>query len=595
MNGILKQVNMKKLNNYFVKIICLLLVSMQAIAQKETFDIATYKPPKDFKKEAKAGVVNYTNVNTANGGFCVIAMFASTASTGNAEKDFAREWKELVVTPYKAEEDPKTEKQTTAEGWDVVTASAPIKLDGADIYVLLTVASGFGKTMSIRTSLNDEAYITKIDALFASMDLDKTKPANLVNNNATIKESSNGNSNSNASKFGMMLYTPPAGWSHQVYTDGVVFKPLDIPTGEYLGIQIMQPFNFSETLEQALAKSFDEAAAMYNGTTMNYAGTGAKYKKTEAQRSFNGWEYMKADGGVRIGTGDYPPEYGLVLFVIKINNRFERVAVLKTRTTNRSCSMSSYYADERQQYKTAIDNFLLSLQFTDGQEPELKRGNTNGGGIQGVWQGISINASAPSASQPVGLGYKVFSPIFLSNGQAYFGPKFYSEGLNEVDTRVLAELYRRDWGTYTFNNGRGILKMPYADIPLRMEGNILIITANNTSHRFFQLPSVDGARFSGTYVMTEAFGKIPAISFTADGKFNDNGAVRVLFHEYTDCLNPALKPGSGTYEVKDYTIIFHYNDGRKIRIAYMGTGYDKNNLSPATLNMSANDDPLNRQ
>ena len=80
-------------------------------------------------------------------------------------------------------------------------------------------------------------------------------------------------------------------------------------------------------------------------------------------------------------------------------------------------------------------------------------------------------------SHPV-FGYNVYTPVFLSNGQAYFGPKFPSEGLNEMDTRVRAELYQRDWGTYTFSNGRGVLKMPYADIPLRMEGNTLIITAN---------------------------------------------------------------------------------------------------------------------
>jgi hypothetical protein len=137
--------------------------------------------------------------------------------------------------------------------------------------------------------------------------------------------------------------------------------------------------------------------------------------------------------------------------------------------------------------------------------------------------------------------------------------------------------------------------MPYGDIPLRMEGNILIITANNTNHRFHQLPPVDGARFSGTYVMTEAFGKIPSISFTADGRFTDNGAVRILYHEYTDCLNPALQPGAGTYEVKDYTITFNYTDGRKIKIAFLGTEYDIKNQSPSVLRLSSNEDPMKRQ
>jgi hypothetical protein len=576
------------------KIINLLLLTaiiQQAIGQTETFDIATYTPPKDFKKDSKPGVVNYTNVNMTTGGFCVIAMYASTASTGDVEKDFAKGWSELVATPYKAEGNPKKETQTTAEGWEVVTATAPIKLDGAELYVLLTVASGFGKTMSIRTSLNDEAYTAQIDAMFASMELDKTKTATVSNNTQlpagnTVPAQTTG---SGTGKFGLMNYTAPAGWSHQIFSDGVVFKPLGLPADEHLAMQIMQPLNFSGSLEQALQQSFDEAAAMYNGTKMNYIGEG-NYKKEQAKTSFQGWEYIRCNGGVRIGNTDYPPEYGLDLFVIKINNRFERVAVLKSRKINRSCSMSSFYADDRQQYKTAIDNLLFSIQFTDGQEPLIQPGTTDGGGIVGIWQGISMQTSASS-----GLRYNVYTPVFLSNGQAYFGTKFPSWGLNGLDTRIPPEINRRDWGTYTFSNGRGVLKMPYANIPLRMEGNTLIITANQTDHKFYSLPPVDGARFNGTYVMSEAYGKIPVISFTADGRFTDNGAVKILYHEYNECINPALNPGSGTYEVKDYTITFNYSDGRKIKIAFLGTEYDKSNQSPAVLRMSNNEDPMKRQ
>ena len=576
----------KKLRISLVLSVFMASFSVQAFAQTETFDIATYKPPKDFKKEAKPGVVNYTNVNMTNGSFCIIAMFASTASTGDAEKDFEREWNALVVTPYKAEVNPKTETQTTTEGWEVVTAAAPIKLDGAELYIILTVASGFGKTMSIRTSLNDEAYTTQIDAMFATMELDKTKPATVSNNNTIpVQTTSNG-----AGKFGLMTYDAPAGWSHQIFSDGVVFKPLDLPADEHLAMQIMQPLNFSGSLEQVLQQSFDEAAAMYNGTKMNYIGEG-NYKKEEVKKSFQGWDYIRCHGGVRIGSNEYPPEYGLDLFVIKINNRFERVAVLKSRKINRSCSMSSFYADDRIRYTRAINEFLFHLKFTDGPQPLIMQSKSvEGGGIKGVWQGISMETSASS-----GIRYNVFSPIFLSNGQAYFGSKFPSEGLNELDTRIPMELNRRDWGTYTFSNGRGVLKMPYANIPLRMEGNTLVITANQTDHRFYNLPSVDGARFNGTYVMSEAYGKIPAISFTTDGRFTDNGAIRTLSHEYNDCINPGFQPGSGTYEVKDYTITFNYADGRKIKIAFMGAEYDKGNQSPATLRMSSNEDPMKKQ
>lgn len=560
-------------------------ISVQVFSQTETFDIATYTLPKDFKKDSKPGVVNYTNVNMTTGGFCVIAMFASTASTGDAEKDFAKGWNELVATPYKAEANPKTETQTTAEGWDVITAATPIKLDGNDLYIILTVASGFGKTMSIRTSLNDPSYTEQVDALFETMELDQTQTATVNNNNTATSPAGSG-----TGKFGMMMYTAPTGWSHQSFPDGVVFNPLDLPADEHLAMQLMQPLNFSGSLEQALQQSFDEAAAMYNGTKMNYIGEG-NYKKEQAKTSFQGWEYIRCNGGVRIGNTEYPPEYGLDLFVIKINNRFERVAVLKSRKINRSCSMSAFYADDRIQYANAINEFLFQLRFTDGPQPLITQSKSiEGGGVKGVWQGISMQTSATA-----GIRYNVYTPIFLPNGQAYFGTKFPSGGLDGLDTRIPPEINRRDWGTYTFSNGRGVLKMPYADIPLRMEGKTLIITANQTDHKFYSLPPVDGARFNGTYVMSEAYGKIPVITFTADGRFTDNGAVKVLYHEYNECINPALTPGSGTYEVKDYTITFNYNDGRKIKIAFLGTEYDIKNPSTSILRMSNNEDPMTRQ
>jgi hypothetical protein len=558
------------------------LFLQQVFSQTETFDIATYIPPKEWKKEAKKNVMNFTNVNMTTGKFCVIAMYASNASTGNAEKDFKKEWKELVATPFKAEANPKTETETTADGWKVIGGAAPIKLDGADVYIILTVFSGFGKTFSVRTSLNDQSYIAQVDELLKSMALDKAKASNLTNNNTVTVPTNSGNG-----KFGNVLYTVPAAWSETMYQQGVVFKPLDVPADEYLSMQIMQPLNFSGSIVDALEKSYDEAAAMYKGSKMNSGGD--HYQKTEAQKSFNGWEYIQGKGSLQIANSTpYADEYGLDLFVIKINDRYERVAVLKYRTL---CKYSRYYTADRAKYQDAIYKFLFNLQFTDGSEPLIsKPGSVNGDGIVGVWQGISLSTSATA-----GIRYKVFSPVFLSNGQAYFGPKFPTDGLDDVDTRIPPELYRRDWGTYTFSNGRGVLKMPYDNIPLRMENDKLIITANQTDHKFFKLKSVDGARFNGTYVMTETYGVIPVITFTADGKFIDKGAIKVLTHDLNDCVNPALQHGSGTYEVKDFTITFNYTDGRKIKIAFPGTNYDKSNLSPAKLELSFDENELTRQ
>ena len=325
---------------------------------------------------------------------------------------------------------------------------------------------------------------------------------------------------------------------------------------------------------------------------------GGNYNMEPAKKSFRGWEYIRCSGGIHMGAGDYPPEYGLDLFVIHLNDRFERVSIIKSRN---NCNLSTYYPSDRLKYYNDIENFLFSLQFADWKEPVVNMGSIEGEGITGVWQGIGLSVGMVKPGAILGVEFKGKQVIFFSNGQAYFGSSFPVEGLDELDTWIRPELNRRDWGTYTFSEGKGVLKLPYGDIPLRMENETLVITSNKTEHGFIQLNSVDGARFNGVYAFSskdflgQETGKTPLISFTADGKFTDNGAMSVLYHEYIDCINVAKDPGSGTYEVKNYSVIFNYTDGRKIKIAFLGSDYDIKNQSPATLTMSSNEDVIYRK
>lgn len=561
----------------FVFVLIVMFIQ-RSFCQTEKFDIVTYTPPKDFIKETKQGVVVYTHLNATTGGFCIIAIYANTASTGDEQKDFKNKWKELVATPYKVEANPKTETQSTTDGWKVVASVAPVKQDGIDFYIILSVFSGFGKTTSIMVNLNDQSYVGQVDALLEGMQLDKTLVApNPVNNQ-----------NSQAGKFRSMIYSTPKGWKEQQYQKGVLLTPSNLPAKEHLDIQIMEPLNFSGTLDEALQKSYDEACILMNVTKMNEVG-GGNYTKLNAKKSYKGWEYIRASGGIRVENSG---EYGLDLFVIKINNRFERVAVLKSRN---SCNLSRYYPTDRLTYLYDVEDFLFGLQFTDWKEPVVTMGTVNGSGITGIWQGISLSVGTPKPGAILGTELKVKQAVFFSNGQVFFGTKFPLEGLDELNTWIRTEWNRRDWGTYSFNNGKGVIKMPYGDIPLRMENAKLVITTNQTDHVFIKLNPVDGATFNGTYVFNEWNGMIPTITFTSDGKFIDKGAMWVLYHEYIDCLNIGKVPGSGNYEVKNHSVIFNYTDGRKIKLAFLGAGYDKKDKSPATLSISSNEDQMKRQ
>lgn len=562
-------------------ILGLLCLPQAGFGQTEKFGIVSYTPPKGWTKTPKENVVAFSEQNQSTGGFCIITVYGATAAGDNPKSDFTREWNNLAVKTLQAPANPQTETQT-ADGWTIISGVSTVESQGGKAAVFLSVFSGFGKSVSVLAVFNNQSYMIPLEAFIGSINLDKT--------GAPPTRPATGQ-NSPPGKFGTLSYVAPAGWSEQQFADGVVFKPLDLPKGEHLSIQIMMPLNASGTLEQALQQSFDETAVMYKATKMNYAGSG-NYKKSAVQRSFHGWEYIRGNGGIKVQDGtEFGTEYGLELFVIKVNNRFERVAIFQSRPR---CPplYTTYYTTDRQSYQTGIENLLFSFEFSDFNETGLKPGSTKGSGIVGIWQGVIQGTGLAGAT---GVSIEAESVIFLTNGQVYFGTKFPLEGFDGLDTRIPPERNPRDWATYTYSNGRGVLKMPYAEIPFRIKGGKLILTKNQRDWSFAKLSPVDGATFNGTYTMSPVGGVTPVITFTSDGRFTDNGALKVLYHEYTDCANPAFAPGSGTYQVKDYTVTFNYTDGRKIKLAFTGIGYDKNDPSPATLMLSYNDDKLTRR
>ena len=126
------------------------------------------------------------------------------------------------------------------------------------------------------------------------------------------------------------MYTIPNGWKVTKYPDGDILTPADLPKGEFLEVWVQKSLNFSGTMEQALQKSYDETATGMPATKMNDVN-GGNYSMQPAKISFRGWEYIRCSGGVKMGSGEYPPEYGLDLFVIKVNGRFEKISIVKSR------------------------------------------------------------------------------------------------------------------------------------------------------------------------------------------------------------------------------------------------------------------------
>jgi hypothetical protein len=205
--------------------------------------------------------------------------------------------------------------------------------------------------------------------------------------------------------------------------------------------------------------------------------------------------------------------------------------------------------------------------------------------------GLKMDFTAQTGS----LDYKAGVAAVYSNGLVFYSARLQTFLFEGADPVVAREVTPRWWGTWSFDKGAGTLKMIYGDIPMELQGELLVLTTNKTAHKFSRLAPVDGARFDGTWALPAQNGIVPKITLTAEGRFKDEGALQVLEHSLYKLPAASRKPGEGTYEVKNYTILFHYSDGREFTSAFLGLLHKKGDLRPAELTLGFNHDTLKRQ
>lgn len=154
-----------------------LLIPQTVFAQTQKLGIVSYTAPQGWKKSPAENIVTFSELNETTGHFCTITLYGATPGTGQPQSDFAREWNNLVVKPFQAEANPKTEPES-AGGWTVIAGGGAVNFQGNKALALLTVFSGSGKTVSVLGIFNDEAYLKQLTAFVTGVDIDKTVAQN---------------------------------------------------------------------------------------------------------------------------------------------------------------------------------------------------------------------------------------------------------------------------------------------------------------------------------------------------------------------------------------------------------------------------------
>ncbi|MBC7900045.1 MAG: hypothetical protein H7070_08320, partial [Saprospiraceae bacterium] len=201
----------------FASAIIFVNVGISFAQASETFDIATFQPPKGWQKQDKGGVVIFNTSNEQKGTYAVITLFASGTSSGDTKSDFDGDWAEFIAGQMGVKGKPAIEPAAKADGWDVVTGGTSFENEMGAAAVLMSTYSGFGKTFSAAAVFNSQDNLAAIEAFAASIKLKRPEAGKQVKGNLPASNPTKAASNG----FAFTTSNFDDGWNSVVNEDWV--------------------------------------------------------------------------------------------------------------------------------------------------------------------------------------------------------------------------------------------------------------------------------------------------------------------------------------------------------------------------------------
>jgi hypothetical protein len=204
-------------------IVCFLFFFVSSSAQtSDTFDIAVFQPPPQWKKQTKDGVVIFSTLNEQKRTYAMITLYGSGESSGNAKNDFDSEWQQFIVRQLGIKGTPQIEPVENIQGWALVTGGTTFQNEQGTSAVILRTYSGYGKTFSVTAIFNSQDHLPAIEVFAASIKLRKPEtrpqPAPVNNGNAVSIVGTWGKSAGAHMSYGDPVAAGMAGYSKDQYT-----------------------------------------------------------------------------------------------------------------------------------------------------------------------------------------------------------------------------------------------------------------------------------------------------------------------------------------------------------------------------------------
>ena len=150
--------------------ICGLTLSISSLGQaQETFDIATFRSPAGWARQASETSLQISTEDKAKGTYCLITLFNSIPGLGNPKENFDAAWDTIVKETVNPTAAPQMFPADKRGEWLLVGGFAPFEKNGEKGVAVLFTATGFGKMVNALVLTNTQAYEAATTAFLESI------------------------------------------------------------------------------------------------------------------------------------------------------------------------------------------------------------------------------------------------------------------------------------------------------------------------------------------------------------------------------------------------------------------------------------------
>ena len=160
-------------------LVALLMLSAGTFAQQpETFDIATFQPPKGWTKQSGTDAVQFSIEDKTAGTFCLISLFRSVPSLGGSKENFDAAWSTIVKEAVPVSAAPQMMPADNKGEWLLAGGFAPFEKDGVKAVAALYTATGYGRMVNALILTNSQTYEGAATAFLESISFKKPAEEN---------------------------------------------------------------------------------------------------------------------------------------------------------------------------------------------------------------------------------------------------------------------------------------------------------------------------------------------------------------------------------------------------------------------------------